>query len=300
MSSVACRPARPWRMVVVLGLLALAALVGAQDLPELRQRGELRHLGVPYANFVTGSGDGLDVELIKRFAAHLGLAYRYVATNWADAIGDLTGTRVERTDGVTREVADVPVRGDVIANGMTVLDWREALVRFGAPTFATQVWLVARAGSVIDPIAPGASETADIAATLALIDRRSVLGKSDTCLDPALYDLDRHGARDILFHGPLNELVPALIAGEADLTLLDVPDALVSLEKWAGQIKVIGPVSTVQRMAPAFRKGSPALRAAFDAFFAELVETGEWQRLVRRYYPYIEEKFPAIRERGGP
>jgi hypothetical protein len=27
-------------------------------------------LGVPYANFITGSGDGLDVELMQLFARH--------------------------------------------------------------------------------------------------------------------------------------------------------------------------------------------------------------------------------------
>lgn len=37
------------------------------DLPEIKQSGVLRHLGVPYARFVAGSGDGMDMELIKLF-----------------------------------------------------------------------------------------------------------------------------------------------------------------------------------------------------------------------------------------
>lgn len=34
---------------------------------------DLKHVGAPYANFVTGSGDGLDVELVKLFAQKLNL-----------------------------------------------------------------------------------------------------------------------------------------------------------------------------------------------------------------------------------
>nr|MBP8266208.1 hypothetical protein [Zoogloea sp.] len=51
--------------------LALALFIHsalADDLQDIRARGVLRHLGIPYANFVTGSGDGLDVEIVQRFA----------------------------------------------------------------------------------------------------------------------------------------------------------------------------------------------------------------------------------------
>ncbi len=40
-------------------------MAGARDLDEIKKSGVLRHLGVPYANFVTGSGDGMDVELVS-------------------------------------------------------------------------------------------------------------------------------------------------------------------------------------------------------------------------------------------
>ena len=50
----------------------------AADLDEIRARGELRHLGIRYANFVTGSGDGFDVELMRGFAAHIGVRYTLV------------------------------------------------------------------------------------------------------------------------------------------------------------------------------------------------------------------------------
>ena len=57
-------------------------LAFSEDLPEIKKRGVLRHLGVPYANFVTGSGDGLDVEVVNLFAQHLGVKYQYIKTSW--------------------------------------------------------------------------------------------------------------------------------------------------------------------------------------------------------------------------
>ncbi len=134
----------------------------ARDLKQILESGELRHLGVPYANFVTGSGDGLDVELMQGFAAHMGVQYRFVKTTWGNALGDLTG-RHARRGGADAELLDAaPIRGDVIANGMTILPWRQALISFSSPTFPSAVWLVARADSRLSPITPSGSLTDDI------------------------------------------------------------------------------------------------------------------------------------------
>jgi len=64
--------------VFTVVLLLFSARISRADLAEVKQRGTLRHLGIPYANFVTGAGDGMDVELMQRFAQHLGVKYRYV------------------------------------------------------------------------------------------------------------------------------------------------------------------------------------------------------------------------------
>jgi hypothetical protein len=51
------------------------------DIPEIKSKGVLRHLGVPYASFVIGSGDGLDVGWVKSIAQHLGLKYEFLQTS---------------------------------------------------------------------------------------------------------------------------------------------------------------------------------------------------------------------------
>ena len=271
--------------------LAAAHLACAADLDSIKKRGVLRHLGTPYANFVTGSGDGLDVELMQRFAKHLGVRYEYVETDWDHMFGDLTGRQVK--DNVTTAV---PIRGDLIANGLTVLPWRQKIVDYSDPTFPSAVWLLARADSKIEPIAATADRQHDIAATKARIGSGVLLVKKETCLDPVLYGLTGKGLnlRDYTRSKNPNEMVPAILDHYAETTLLDVPDALMALEKWPGQIKVIGPISDVQLMAVGFPKSSPELRQAFNDFLESLKRDGTYASLARKYYPSAFRYFPEF------
>lgn len=288
-------------VLTALALLLCGPAPAATDssLGAVQERGVLRHLGIPYANFVTGAGDGMDVELIQGFADWLGVDYEYVQTDWSSAIGDLTGKEVRAEGDEVEIIGEVPIRGDVIANGMTVIPWREKVVAFAEPTFPTQVWLMSRADSPVSPIRPTNSLVEDIVQTKSVLDGKTLLGKLDTCLDPSLYDMEKTGAEISLFDGTLNELAPALLANESEFTLLDVPDALVALQKWPGQIKVIGPVSEPQDMAPAFRRDDTALRDAFNTYLAELKADGRFDALALKYYPFVADYFPEFIAAGN-
>lgn len=278
------------RSVSIFLLLFLCGSVAAYDLDQIKKAGVLRHLGVPYANFVTGSGDGLDVELIKGFADYLGVEYRFIATDWRRVFGDLNGHNAKRNEEGHAELLDaVPIKGDVAANGMTILAWRAEIVDFSRPTFPSGVWLMAKARSDIRPIKPSGLASEDISLVKRVLKGRSVLALESTCLDPGLYGLKKTGA-DVRLLGKgqnLNEMAPAMLKGQAETTILDVPDALIALEKWPGELKVIGPVSGKQEMAPAFRKGSPILRQAFNDYFDKIFKDGSYTKLVRKYYPAV-------------
>ena len=258
----------------------------AGDLDDVKKAGILRHLGVPYANFVTGSGDGLDVELIQAFTRFIGVDYTYVPTTWLTAIGDLTGR--DMNSG-----RKVDVKGDILANGVTILDWRKTVLAYSVPVFPSQVWLVARADDPMVPIVPGASLQHDISRVKGMIRGRTLTGMARSCLDPALYGLTRAGGVEVLyFTARLNDLAPAMINGEISLSLMDVPDALVALDKWPGQIKVIGPVSGHQKMGVAFFKTSSDLKEAFNRFFRLFWDRGDYQSLVEKYYPVLPQYYP--------
>ena len=90
-------------VLLSMAIMAFAIVPGTllgRDLDDVKQDGVLRHLGIPYANFITGSGDGMDVELMKLFAKHLGVKYEFVKTDWSEIFGDLTGKTVLSPDAL--------------------------------------------------------------------------------------------------------------------------------------------------------------------------------------------------------
>lgn len=289
------------KIVFAVIFAAVAAPSAAADLEEVKARGEIRHLGIKYANFVTGDGDGFDVELMKGFAQHIGVRYRLVYSDFYSVIRDLLGKDVVRKGSTVSLAGNFPVKGDVIATGFTVLPWREQVLLYSAPTFPSQVLLVARAEAPQQPIKGSTDLAADIVETKSKIGKRSLLVMERTCLDPANYGLKGKGIdlRAYTRSTNLNEMVPALLKGEADFTLLDVPDAILDLQKWAGKIKVIGPISEEQALAAAFPKSAPQLRAAFDEYLRKIKADGSYDKLVRKYYPGIHRYFPAFFARHG-
>lgn len=257
----------------------------AQDLAEVRERGVLRHLGVPYARFVSGDGRGLDVEIVQLFARHLGVRYEYVPAEWTDVIQDLIGQDLEYTPSM-RAVGSRPIRGDIIGNGLTILPSRQKVLDYSVPTFPSAVWLLARADSKVRPIVPSGDLATDIKATKEKLTNGRTFVMDNSCLDPKLYAIENKGYQLHRFTKSvnLNDLIPAVLKGESEMTLLDVPDLIVGMEKWPGQIKVIGPISEEQLMAAGFRKTSPELRKAFNEFFAGIQADGTYMNLVNKYY----------------
>jgi ABC-type amino acid transport substrate-binding protein len=270
------------------------SIAGAADLKDIRAKGELRHLGIKYANFVTGAGDGFDVELTQGFAKHIGVKYTLVYSDFYNVIRDLLGKDVVRKGSDVTLTGNFPVKGDMIATGFTMLPWREAVVLYSKPTFPSQVLLVARADSKLTPIKGSKNLAQDIQETKALIGKSSLLVMERTCLDPSNYALKGTGIdlKAYTRSTNLNEMVPALLNKEAELTLLDVPDAILDLKKWAGQIKVIGPISEHQNLATAFPKNSPELRQSFDDYLVKVKADGTYDKLVDKYYPGIRRYFP--------
>ncbi|MCF8151676.1 MAG: transporter substrate-binding domain-containing protein [Burkholderiaceae bacterium] len=274
--------------------LVLPMPVRADDLKEIRARGELRHLGIRYAHFVTGAGDGFDVEMVQGFAKDIGVKYTLVYSDFYRIIRDLLGQEVTVKDGQATLSGSYPVKGDMIATGFTVLPWRKQVLLYSAPTFPTQVLLLARADAPQTPLRGSQSLADDIRETKAMIGKKSLLVMERTCLDPAGYGLKGKGIdlRPYTKSTNINEMVPALLNGEAELTLLDVADVILDLQKWAGRFKVLGPISEEQEMAAAFPLSSPQLRDAFNDYLRKIRADGSYDQLVRKYYPGIQRYFP--------
>ncbi len=286
------RPVCVWVLLIVACFSAPS--YAAQDLQQIKQNGTLRHLGVPYANFVKINGDhvsGMSVEIVQLFARHLGVKYKFVKSGWNDIIQSLTGKDfvVLSNDKIQLRQNATEIKGDLICTGFTVLPWRKNIIDFSHPTFLTQVWAIAKKGKFARKSADFVSQ----AEFKAWIGNYSILGKADTCLDPRLYGL---GAKAKYFNGSVNDLAQAVLEGQADYGILDCPDTLVALRQWPKELEVTGTVSDVQAMAAGFRPESRDLRAEFDRFLEKIKDNGTYYRIVKKYYPDIYFYFPGAFE----
>ena len=105
-----------------------------------------------------------------------------------------------------------------------------------------------------------------------MLDGHEVLVLKNTCLDPELHNLEATGARVRCFPGSLNELAPAVMNGEAETTILDLPDAFIALEKWPGKIKIIGPISEHTGYGLRFREVFRRVVRSFQPVFRAMQE----------------------------
>ena len=226
-------------------------------LADIRKQGVIRHLGIPCARFVISHGDGFSAELVKGFSQYLGLGYEYVPATWETIIPCLTGKTYRLEKGRPHVTGQCPIKGDIIATGLTILPWRKALIDYSRPTFPSGIWLVAPADSPLIPIRPQGSIQADIEQVKSLLSGMTVLSKPGTCLDPALYGFENCGANWVALDRKVYEFVSAMMHREVDCSLTEVADAMIALEKWPGKIKVIGPVSPLLEMGCGFRKSDP-------------------------------------------
>ncbi|MFX3945835.1 hypothetical protein ACJBV8_10025, partial [Streptococcus suis] len=69
----------------------------------------------------------------------------------------------------------VLIEGDLIANGVTILDWRSEVLDFSQDYFPSGVWLVSRTDSTLSPIKPSGSVDEDVKTVKQLIHGREVL-----------------------------------------------------------------------------------------------------------------------------
>jgi ABC-type amino acid transport substrate-binding protein len=208
-------------------------------------------------------------------------------------ISDLCGKKVIPKGDEVEIIGQSEVKGDIIGNGLTILSWRKKVIDYSVPYIPTAIWVVAREDSELKPIPPSGDLKKDVAATKLLLRGKEVLAIRNTCVDPVLYDLKE--VTPLYKEGiELNDLAPAVIKGGAELCILDVPDALVALEKYPGAIKILGRITEDQSMGFGISKDCPELLKSFNSFLEKLRKEGKLKKIILKYYPEIERYFPAL------
>lgn len=126
-------------LVALLWCAAVPLPAFAATLAEIEGRGELRPLGIRYTSFVTGAGDGFDLEQVQGFARRRDVGCTLVCSDFDLVVRDLPGEDAVNQGGEMSQQGAFPVNGDVIATGFTVLPWRDQVLLCPEPTFPSEV-----------------------------------------------------------------------------------------------------------------------------------------------------------------
>lgn len=259
--------------LVCLAWLGLAACergyVETGDLPELRQRGNVRVL-VPRrgeAEVLPRHGHPFDheLELALSFAADLGLDAERV---WVDEHEELIPALLEG-------------RGDLIAAHLTVTAEREERIDFSAPVGWVREQVVTR------------SADSTIRAPADLVGRRVAVRRSSSYWQ-TLAELQAEHPGIELVAAPeemdTEEILHGVAAGRFDVSAADDNLAAEVLAYTPG-LRVAFDLTGERPVAWGLRPGSPRLRAALNRFV-------ERQRLGGRRPRRYRDDLPGIRERG--
>lgn len=261
------------------GLTVLCALpASAGDLDEVRGRGVLKMSCWPHQEslFVRRMIDeygseglnrytGLDVELMRGFAAELGVELEVVpgSESFASIFSDLQAGR-----------------GDVLASSITITPARQALFDFSVPYFIERMVVVAPSSSTI--------RTQKDLENL----RGAVVQASSH--DQRLRRLSLKGLKVVTVDYAL-EALESVQSGNADFALVDsvtIHKASAKYHEIESNLKVVIRFDDDEAYGVGVRKGSDLL-APLNAYLERLKRSGELKRMVDSYLPKDGDPLPA-------
>jgi ABC-type amino acid transport substrate-binding protein len=260
---------RRWFQIVLMALVTAAAapdLAGAQSvLDDIKQRGELRVAGVLYRPLISprpsGEYVGMDVEVMKRMAADLGVKLNIINSEWATAVAGIEGNKWDIVPALCitdkrKEVVDFSESYITIGATLTALK--------GNPKGLTSVEAFNRPEVVF--AVPGGSWSENVAKEVAPKATLKAFGQSTSA-----------------------DLIQEVVAGRADAVVLDTPiQTTVALATFGDKLQIVPghnkPLDVrACKVGYAYRKGDQKMKEYIDGFTKKLRDSGELDKLIKTF-----------------
>jgi polar amino acid transport system substrate-binding protein len=245
----------------------------SDTLQEIRARKELfvglQQGYVPFGMRTPDGGwSGYEIEMMRAFAARLGVKATFVDTKWEGIIPSLHAKKF-----------------DVIVSGMTITAERAKAVLFSEPYLdSSQVTLVSKAhiGKVqrlSDLDQPGVQVVVELGTTGDFYATR-VLKKAKVIR----MDLESDAAN-------------AVLLGKLDAMVFDKPFLALFQRRHAGKVLLLDEVLNKEGLGLAARKKDVPLVAEFNQFIKEWKASGEQRRVERSYFEQMAwlKDFPNLK-----
>jgi ABC-type amino acid transport substrate-binding protein len=245
---------------------ASSSPVAAQSvLDEIKQRGELRIAGVLYRPLISRrpNGDyvGMDVEVMKRMAADLGVKLNIVNSEWATAVA-----------GIETKKWDIVPALCITDRRKEVVDFSESYITIGATltTASNNTKGLTNVAAFNRPevvfAVPAGSWSESVAKEVAPLATLKTFGQSTSA-----------------------DLIQEVVAGRADAVVLDTPiQTTVALASFGDRIRVVPghnqPLDVrACKVGYAYMKGDTKMQAYIDGFTKKLRESGQLGELVKQF-----------------
>ncbi len=249
-------------VVLAVTVLAGCSVLTKDHVDEILRDGRLRLITAnnPHCYYIyRDSPAGFEYDLAHAFACSLGVELEVLLPGWERMIDALnTG------------------EGDLIGASLTVTPARELSVDFSDPYLPIRQHALVRKGNL------DVRRLTDLAG-------RDVHVRAGTSYHERLLELQELGLplRVVAYEGvPTDELIRLVARGEIDVTIADTNIALLN-RRYFPRIKVAFPISEVQSIAWALRKGDQALRDRLNTFLASIRSDGTFGRIYQRYYANV-------------
>ena len=247
-------------------LLAASLPASAQSvLDEIKQRGELRVAGVLYRPLISprpnGEYVGMDVEVMKRMAADLGVKLNIINSEWATAVA-----------GIESKKWDIVPALCITDKRKEVVDFSESYITIGA-TLTTAANNTKGLNSVeafnrpeVVFAVPGGSWSESVAKEVAPKATLKAFGQSTSA-----------------------DLIQEVISGRADAVVLDTPiQTTVALAAFGDKIKIFPghnqPLDVrACKVGYAYLKGDAKMAAYLGGFTKKLRDSGQLAALVNQF-----------------
>jgi ABC-type amino acid transport substrate-binding protein len=253
-------------MVVALLLTAAPAPLMAQSvLDEIKQRGELRVAGVLYRPLISprpnGEYVGLDVEVLKKIAADLGVKLNIINSEWATAVA---GIETKKWD-IVPALCVTDKRKEVVDFVITDINIGATLVTLASnPKNLTTIEAYNRP-EVVFAVPAGAWSEA-VAKEVAPKATHKAFGQTTSA-----------------------DLLQEVIAGRADAVVLDTPiQTTVALSVHGNRLRIVPghekPLDVrACRVGYAHQKGDRKFGQYLEDFLRKLKEKGELAALYKQF-----------------
>ena len=196
---------------------------------------------------------GFDVDLVKAIAREAGFEVRFVNHAFDTLITSLAGGRIQ-----------------LIAAGLTITDERKELIDFSAPYYSSALVMVVREGT------EGIERIGDI------VDRRVAvqLGTTGAAKVEEVMTSPKRQLRQFRLY---REAFAELTRGNADVVVVDLPVALNYMRHVPG-LTIAGEPMDEDLFGLGVAKDNPALRDKVNRGLARIRESGEYDRLVEKWF----------------